>query len=225
MGKIRNYFGSWNKIEIGLMGLAVILILGVGIILKCELLSIMVAFLGIFSALNQAKGKVLGQFTGVVLAILYSYMSYMNRYYGEVIVYLFMILPLYIIGIYSWTKNKDLKTENVKQNDIYLKEWLVLIIVSIILFIGLYYLLRYFNTNQLIASTLSMIINLCATYLLTRRCKYSFIFYLVNAIILLFLWGMPVIQGNVMLLPMVFNAILLIGNNIYGMIKWSNKKV
>lgn len=174
--------------------------------------------------MNQAKGKVLGQITGVLLAILYSYMSYNNRYYGEVIIYLCMILPMYFIGIYTWSNNKDITTEEVKQNDISMKEWISLLLINIILFIGLYYLLKHFNTSQLIISTLSMNINLTATYLLVRRCKYSFIFYLINAFILLALWGLPVLDGNYKLIPMVFDALLLIANNIYGTIKWMKQR-
>lgn len=219
-----SYLKSWNKFEITLLVLSIILILGVGFILDCELLSIIVAFLGIFSALNQAKGKVLGQIIGVVLAILYSYMSYNNRYYGEVIIYACMLLPMYVVGIYTWTKNKDKSTENVKQNDISMKEWIILLIVNVVLFVGLYFLLKYFNTSQLLVSTLSMNINLSATYLLVRRCKYSFVFYLLNAFILLFLWGLPVLDGDYKLLPMVFDALLLIANNIYGTIKWMKQK-
>lgn len=224
MKKLRNYCKSWNKFEISLIILAILLILGIGVILNCEMLSIVVAFLGIFSALNQTKKMVFGQVTGVILAILYSYMSYMNRYYGEVIVYMLVILPLYIVGIYTWSKNKDSKTEEVKQSEIYLKEWLVLLIINIILFIALYKMLKYFNTNQLIISTISMNLNLCATYLLVRRSKYCFIFYLINAFILLTLWGIPVINGNIKVLPMIFDALLLIINNIYGMIKWKNNE-
>lgn len=220
---MKNYLKSWNTFEIILFVLSIVLILGVGLFLNCELLSIIVAFLGIFSALNQAKGKVTGQVIGVVLSILYSYMSYQNRYYGEVIIYACMILPMYVIGIYTWTKNKDKKTEEVKQNDISMQEWIALLVVNIILFVGLYFLLKYFNTSQLIVSTLSMNINLSATYLLTRRSKYSFIFYLINAFILLTLWGLPVLNGNILLLPMVFDALLLIANNIYGTIKWMKK--
>ena len=219
--KIKSYFGSWNNFECGLIILAIILILGVGVILNCELLSIIVAFLGIFSALCQTKGLVLGQFFGVILAILYSYISYINRYYGEIMVYLLMVLPMYIIGIYTWSKNRDWKTEKLKQSDIKLREWLFLFILNVILFIGLYILLKYFNTNQLFISTLSMNLNLSATYLLIRRSRYCFIVYLFNALILLLLWGLPVINGNIMFLPMVFDAGLLIVNNIYGMIKWT----
>lgn len=220
---MKKYFKSWNKFEITLFILSLILIVGLGFYLHCELLSIIVAFLGFFSALNQAKGFVFGQVTGVVMAILYSLMSYNNQYYGEVIVYLLVILPLYISGIYTWLKNKDKKSSKVKQNKIKKKEWTALAVVNIVAFVGLYFLLKYFNTSNLLVSTLSMNINLTATYLLVRRCKYTFLFYLVNSVILLVLWGLPVLEGNMLLLPMVFDGILLFVNNIYGLYSWSRK--
>lgn len=220
---MKKYFKSWNKFEIALFLLSLIFIVGLGFYLHCELLSIIVAFLGFFSALNQAKGFVLGQVTGVIMAILYSIMSYNNQYYGEVIIYLLVILPLYISGIYTWLKNKDKKSSKVKQNKIKKKEWTTLAVINVVAFVGLYLLLKHFNTSNLLVSTLSMNINLTATYLLVRRCKYTFLFYLVNSVILLVLWGLPVLEGNILLLPMVFDGILLFINNIYGLYSWSRK--
>lgn len=220
---MKKYFKCWNKFEITLLILGIILLLGLGIYLNCGLLPTIVPFLGFFSALHQAKGLVLGQITGVVMAILYSIMSYSNQYYGEVIIYTVVILPLYISGIYTWLNNKDKKSSKVKQNKLKKKEWNFLLVINILLFVVLYFLLKHFNTSNLLVSTISMNINLTATYLLVRRSKYSFLFYLINAFILLILWGTPVLKGDIMFLPMTFDAILLLINNIYGLHSWSKK--
>ena len=221
---MKKYLKSWNKFEITLLILSVVLILGLGIYLNCGFLATIVPFIGFFSALNQAKGHVVGQVVGVLLAILYSIMSYNNQYYGEVIIYLVVILPLYISGIYTWLKNRDNKSEKVKQNVIETKEWHGLLLVNILLYVGLFFLLKHFNTSNLLVSTISMNINLTATYLLVRRSRYSFLFYLINAFILLILWGLPVLNGNILLLPMVFDAVLLLINNLYGLHSWSKSK-
>ena len=189
--------------------LSIFLILGLGTYLKCGFLATIVPFIGFFSALNQAKGHVIGQIVGVLLAILYSIMSYNNQYYGEVIIYLIVILPLYISGIYTWLKNKDKKSSKVKQNTIKKKEWTALAIINVIAFVGLYILLKHFNTSNLLVSTLSMNMNLTATYLLVRRCKYTFVFYLVNSVILLILWGVPVLNGNMLLLLRYYLVMLV----------------
>ena len=152
------YLKSWNKFEIALLVLSIILILGLGVYLDCGFLATIVPFLGFFSALNQAKGHVVGQIVGVLLAILYSVMSYNNRYYGEVIIYLVVILPLYISGIYTWLKNSDKKSEKVIQNVLGKKEWYCLLVVNIVLFIGLYFLLKYFGFLQKIGKILCIIV-------------------------------------------------------------------
>lgn len=104
---------------------------------------------------------------------------------------------------------------------VYLKCGFLEIIVS---FIGLYFLLKYFITSNLLVSTIYMNINLTTTYLLVRRSRFSFLFYLINAFILLTLWGLLLLNGNIELLPMVFNAMLLLANNLYGLYSRSKNK-
>lgn len=87
-------------------------------------------------------------------------------------------------------------------------------------FIGIYFLLKAFNTSQLFISSLSVIDSLFAIYLGIRRSKYSFYFYVVNDLILIALWGIPVISGSLILLPMVFNPIINLINDMYGIHNW-----
>ena len=224
MSEVKKYFKELNKFDICLLSAAVILILGVGTILKCNFLTIICAFIGFFSAFNQGKGKVIGQIIGLAVCVLYSIVSYQNKYYGEVIIYIVIILPLYSIGIYTWMKNKNEQSSRVNQSEISKNEWLIIALTSILLYYLLYLLLKYFNTNSIYISTLSMVINLIATYLLVRRSRYSFLFYIVNAVILFTLWTIPVIDGDIMQIPLVFDALLLFANDIYALKNWIKNK-
>ena len=60
---------------------------------------------------TQAKGKVITQFLGIAYFSMYSIISYTQRYYGEAIVYIFMMIPMYIYGAIHWLMNRD-KKEN-----------------------------------------------------------------------------------------------------------------
>jgi len=101
-----------------------------------------------------------------------------------------------------------------------MKEWIIVFFVSIVCFIGIYFLLKAFNTNQLFISSLSVIDSLFAIYLGVRRSKYSFYFYVVNDLILILLWGIPVVTGTIMLIPMVFNPLINLINDVYGICNW-----
>lgn len=214
---------DWTKFEIGLMIISLITVVMSGILCKSTALTIICSITGIICALTQAKGKIISQFIGLILVALYSIISFENKYFGEVLIYIFIMLPLYISGIISWIRNIDTKTNTVIKNELKKKEWLILSIIATILFIGLYYLLKIFNTNQLFVSTLSMVTSLFATYLVARRSKYGFLFYIGNDIILFILWGLPVFQGELILIPMLFNPIINFINDMYGWINWSKK--
>ena len=211
---------DWNKLEKVLLFGSIILVSIVAIIFKSDLLTTICSIEGIITALLLAKGKNLGQVFGVIITILYSIVSFKNKFYGEVIIYIVLMLPMYIIGIISWARHQNKKTNTVDVNKIDSKEWFLVFIVSIIVFISIYFLLKSFNTNELIISTISVVASLFAVYLQIRRSRFSFYFYIINDLILIALWGIPVIIGNLLILPMVFNPIINLINDSYGVYNW-----
>ena len=221
---MKKLFKDWTKFEIGLLLTSIIVVLGSGIFAKSNLLVIMSSIAGVSCALTQAKGKVISQFIGLIVVVLYSMVSFQNRYYGEVLIYVFLMFPLFVGGIISWIKNVNKENDTVNKNDLKPKEWIVLAIISVVMFVVLYYLLKYFNTDQLLVSTLSMLTVLFATYLVARRSKYGFLFYMANDIILIILWGLPIIYGNLALIPMVCEPVINLINDTYGWRSWNKRE-
>lgn len=213
-------FQDWTKLEKTLLFGSIILVSLVGMIFKSDLLTTVCSIVGIVTALLLAKGKKLGQIFGLLIVALYSIVSFKNVFYGEVIIYLFIMLPMYIVGIISWVKHQSKETNTVEVNEIKKKEWILVSFISVIAFIGIYFLLKLFNTKELFISSLSVIDSLFAIYLGVRRSKHSFYFYVFNDLILILLWGIPVISGELLLIPMVFNPIINLINDLYGIYNW-----
>lgn len=213
-------FKDWTNFEKVLLFGSIIIVGLVGILFKSDLLTISCSIVGIITALLLAKGKNLGQVFGLLITILYSIVSFKNKYYGEVLIYALLMLPMYIIGIITWINHKNEKTNSVEINTINKKEWVIVSIVFVGVFICIYYLLKTFNTNELVVSTISVLASLFAVYLQIRRSKYSFSFYMVNDIILMFLWGMPVVRGSYILFPMLLNPTINLINDAYGFYNW-----
>ena len=211
---------EWNKLEKTLLFGSIILVSIVAIIFKSDLLTTICSIEGIITALLLAKGKSLGQVFGIGIAILYSIVSFNNKYYGEVIIYVFIMLPMFIMGTISWIRNQNKDTNSVNINKINNKEWYLISFISIIAFIGIYFLLKSFNTSELFVSSLSVVSSLFALYLQIRRSRYSFYFYIANDFILMTLWGIPIIFGNMLVLPMIFNPIINLINDSYGVYNW-----
>lgn len=213
-------FKEWTKFERILLFGSIVLVSLIGIIFKADVLTTICSIVGIITALLLAKGKNLGQLFGILITILYSIVSFNNKFYGEVLIYLVLMLPMYIIGIVSWLKHQNKETNTVDVNKINKNEWLLVSVIAIIVFIGIYFLLKSFNTNELVVSTISVVASLFAIYLQIRRSRFSFYFYIINDLILMVLWGIPVILGNILVLPMVFNPIINLINDSYGVYNW-----
>lgn len=217
---MKKMFRDWTVFEKILLIGSILIVSLTGIIFKSEWITTICSIVGIITALLLAKGKSLGQVFGLLIVILYSIVSFNNKFYGEVIIYLLIMLPMYIMGIISWIKHQNKETNSVEVNKIAKKEWIIVALISILCFIGIYLILKSFNTNQLFISSLSVLDSLFAIYLQIRRSKYSFYFYVVNDLVLILLWGIPCVTGTVVLIPMLMNPIINLINDIYGIINW-----
>ena len=217
---MKKMFKDWSIFEKVLLVGSILIVSITGIIFKSDLLTPICSIVGIITALLLAKGKYMGQVFGVLICILYSIVSFKNKFYGEVIIYLGISLPMYIMGIISWIRHQEKKTKSVEVNKISKKEWIVVSFASILVFVGIYFLLKAFNTNQLIVSSLSVLDSLFSSYLLIRRSKYGFYFYVVNDLTLIVLWGIPCITGSFFLIPMLMNPIINLVNDTYAIYNW-----
>lgn len=172
-----------------------------------------------WTALLLAKGKYSCYIVGIISTFFYAFVSYTNSYYGEVIIAMCCTLPLMIVGLINWLKHQD-STNTVIIKEITKKELLLVLLSQAIMFTGYYLLLKIFNTNNLLVSTFSIVASIIATYLTARRSEYGFIGFIINDIILITLWGIPVVNGNYNIISVLLCPVLLLINDIYGVHNW-----
>lgn len=84
----------------------------------------------------------------------------------------------------------------------------------------LYFVLRAINTNQLLISTLVMVLSINATYFSFRRCKFYAIFYILNDVLLIVMWSSVVAKSGMGYLPMLVNFGFYLINDIYALFRW-----
>ena len=73
MKKILN---DWTKFEITLLVISLISVGVTGILCNSSILTQLCSITGILCAITQAKGKVISQFIGLVIVVLYSILSF-----------------------------------------------------------------------------------------------------------------------------------------------------
>ena len=136
----------------------------------------------------------------------------------------FHSIPIMIIGIISWLRNCDKEEDVVIVNTLSRKEIIIVFSSQLILFWIYYFLLKAFNTDLLVISSISIVTSVLASYFEARRSELSLFCYIANDIVIITLWIMPVIAGETALISVLVGPILLLINDIYGSYNWKKLK-
>ena len=212
---------GYNLLDLFLVGIGIVSILTVSIIFHTKWYVILNTLLGILCVFTQAKGKVATQFIGIVYFCFYIFISYKEAYYGEALLYLIIMLPMYIYGAIHWLAHRDKKDEVViVRSNLSWKEWLISGICIAGVSVGVYFILKALNTSQLVVNTLSFVSMLPAVYLLARRCKWNQVAFLINDFIVPILWIWLVVEGDLSFIPMVIYHAFQITYDLYGLAEW-----
>lgn len=183
-------------------------------------LILLASLTGVTSLIFSAKGNPIGQFLMIVFSLLYGVISLSFAYYGEMLTYLGMTMPMAIFSLISWLRNPfEGNKSEVRINRISKKETLFMWAIAIVVTLIFYFILKVFDTANLIPSTISVTTSFIAVYLTFRRSPYYALAYAANDIILIILWVMATIESITYLSVVVCFLAFLI-NDLYGFINW-----
>ena len=210
---------SLTKFEIILWLVSVIVVTVSFVVAPDNVLTYIASLIGVTALIFVAKGFVLGQILSVVFAVFYGIISFHFKYYGEMITYVFMTAPMSIMSMISWIKNPYKDTLEVTVNKINKKQVLIVLILSIIVTIVFYFILKALNTANLIFSTISITTSFIAVSLSFLRSPYYALGYATNDIVLIILWSLASIQ-DISYIPMIMCFVMFLVNDLYGLINW-----
>ena len=222
---MNNPFSTLTKKE-WLLWLCSLLIVLVSNILAANFdpLTLIAALVGVTSLVFAAKGNVWAQVLMIVFSILYGIISFRFRYWGEMITYLGMTMPMAVFALISWLKNPyNGRRSEVKVNTIGKKEIVFMCLAAVVATGVFCWILKMFHTANLLPSTLSVTTSFLAVYLTFRRSAYFALAYASNDIVLIALWVLASLADTRYLSVVVcFVAFLL--NDLYGFINWRRMK-
>ena len=183
-------------------------------------LTLVASLIGVTSLIFIAKGNVWGQILMIIFSAIYGYISYKTRYYGEMITYVGMTGPMAVMALITWLKNPFEGEENqVAVAEITPFKLIVTSILTIIVTTIFYFILKYFNTANLILSTLSVLTSFFAASLTFLRSPYYALGYAANDVVLIVLWVLASME-NPGYIPMMMCFVVFLVNDIYGFVSW-----
>lgn len=221
-GKNKSFINCFTKAEKALWCISVILIaVSYFAFDRSGILRPVASLIGVTSLIFNAKGNPIGQFLMVIFSVLYGIISFSFSYYGEMITYLGMTAPMAAFALISWLKNPyNGNKAEVKVNKINKKEVVFMLLITDAVTAAFYYILAYFNTANLIPSTLSVTTSFIAVYLTFRRSPFFAVAYAANDAVLIFLWVLATFSNTSYISVVICFAVFFV-NDIYGALSWS----
>lgn len=183
-------------------------------------LTLVASLVGVSALIFISKGNVIGQFLIIIFSLIYGFISWKFRYYGEMITYVCMSLPSSVAACVSWIKHpSNAGKSEVEISRMTPKKWAILSLGAIAVTVAFYFILGYFGTENLPLSTLSVSTSFFASILLIMRSPFYAVAYAVNDLVLIGLWVFATIE-SVSYLPMVLCFTTFLINDGYGFWNW-----
>ena len=222
MKKMFTYFSRTERI----LWLSSVLFISLSFCLfdRASYLTLIASLIGVTSLIFSAKGNPIGQALMIAFSLLYGIISYTFAYYGEMITYLTMTMPMAVFALVAWLKNpyQGNKAE-VKVNSIRAGEQVFMWSLTVAVTVGFYFILKHFHTANLIPSTLSVTTSFLAVYLTYRRCPTFALAYAANDLVLIVLWIWASLTDT-RYISVIVCFIAFLFNDIYGYISWQRMK-
>ena len=149
-----------------LASLAVVLIAN-QITPELDPLTMTAALVGVTSLVFAAKGNVWSQVLMIVFSILYGVISFRFHYWGEMITYLGMTLPMAVWSTVTWLKNPSKENGSEVAIQTLARRHLAALAASTVAVAAVfYYILKLLDTPTLFFSTVSIITSFLAAALI-----------------------------------------------------------
>ena len=212
----------FTKKEIALWSGSALLIIGSFMIFDREnYMTLVASLIGVTSIIINAKGNPLGQCLIIVFSLIYGMISYSCAYYGEMITYLGMTMPMAVFALISWLRNPyNGNRAEVKVNQIGKKETVLMWLGTGVVTVIFYYVLVYFHTANIIPSTISVTTSFVAVYLTFRRSPFFSLAYAANDVVLIVLWVLAC-REDIRYVSVVVCFVAFLVNDMYGFYSWN----
>ena len=188
-------------------------------------LTLAASLVGATSLIFCAKGNPAGQALMIVFSILYAIISFTFAYYGEMITYLGMTMPMAVFALIAWLRNPyNGNRAEVRVNAISRREAGWMCLGAAVVTAVFYFVLAYFHTANLLPSTVSVTTSFLAVYLTFRRSPYFALAYAANDLVLIVLWTLASAE-DIRYISVVVCFAAFFANDIYGYISWQRMKL
>ena len=215
-------FSSFGKYERFLFPLVLLLTLIISIVIGDNKIALVSALCGMSYTILAGKGKVSCYFIGMIGTFCYSYLSFVNGFYGNLALYMLYYLPMEIIGIFKWMKHLKKDKREIVKTCLSKQEKILYLFVVLAGSFGLAVVLRFMGDANPIVDATTTVMSIVGQLLTVKRCiEQWYVWFIVNLLSLI-MWIVAYINGSNCFATLIMWLVYLI-LSIYFLKSWKRE--
>lgn len=215
----KNEFCGWRKWEVFWILFANFVILAVSVYLNDTVVGIIASMTGVTCVILTGMGKISNYIFGTINVLLYAYVAWNAKYYGDVMLNLLYYFPTNIIGWFVWKKNIDEENKEVYKRKMSVKQEIFVGILSVVGIFAYGFILRLLGGNLPIVDSMSTVLSVVAQILLIKRYMEQWIIWIVVDIVSVIMWIAAFFNGGESVAVLMMWSVYL-ANAVIMFVKW-----
>ena len=147
----------------------------------------------------------------------------MKNHKTESIAYIQWLRLFAAAAVVEWLRHPYEGTREVEVASLTGKKIALIAVLALAVTAVFYFILAYFDTANLIPSTLSIATSFTAASLVLCRSPYYGLAYAANDVVLIVLWVLVSVKDPAYV-PMVLCFVMFFANDLYGFINWTRMR-
>ena len=221
---MKKLFQNWSKWEIVWLVTFSAVAIALSIIWKDTIFGFSVFLTGVICVVLVAKGNIWNYAWGTYNVIGYAYLSYINGYFGEVMLNAAYFLPMQLVGFLLW--KRKMRGAEVQMKKMQLWQIGVMLLLAAGTIFGYGKILSMISgQNAPLLDSTSTVLSVIAMILMAMRYSEQWLLWIIVNVASIALWSLRLGSGVEGAAPMVVMWSAYLVNAVYGYITWNKKGI
>ena len=210
---------GWKKPEIIWLVFCCLSVIVLSKIMGDDLTGVVSALTGVLYTVIAGKGKVSCYLFGIINTILYGWISFKLRLYGEVMLNWGLYLPMMFTGFICWNRRRN-ENQVVRKTHLSLKGRCIAAVLSLAGIGGYAFVLQLLNGRAPVLDSTTTILSVTAMILTVKRCIEQWVIWTIVNIISIIMWLRVYLESGNSAASLLMWCLAL-ANGIIFYITWS----
>ncbi len=187
---------GWKRYEVIALCCVFVLVAINALVLHDSKAAIVSAICGILYTTLAGKGKISCYFFGLLGTSFYSYLSFKNALWGNLVLYVCYYFPMQVTGIFKWKKHLKSDTKEIVKTKLSKKELVIICLAALAACAAVILILWYFNDKSPVFDGITTVFSVIGMYLTVKRCIEQWVAWIIVNGLSSFMWLGLILQGT-----------------------------